>query len=76
MQLSLSFSALLAGVLVALSVPEVQAAPFARAPKMVTLPLKRMEVRSDVHPQIVSFVSSSSLPWIPSILHMFAHPIL
>jgi len=53
MQLSLSFSALLAGVLVALSVPDVQAAPTRRAPRMVTLPLKRMEVRSDVHPQIL-----------------------
>ncbi|KAJ7510363.1 acid protease [Mycena galericulata] len=52
MQLSLSFSALLAGVLVALSVPDVQAAPTQRA-RMVTLPLKRMEVRSDVHPKIL-----------------------
>ncbi|KAJ7722740.1 acid protease [Mycena maculata] len=53
MQLSLSFSALLAGVLVALSVPDVQAAPYKRAPKMVTLPLKRIQARSDVHPQIL-----------------------
>jgi len=51
MQLSLSFSALLAGVLLAVS--EVQAAPYQRAPRMVTLPLKRMEVRSDAHPQIL-----------------------
>jgi len=47
MQLSLSFSALLAGVLVA-----VQAVPVAQQPRMITLPLKRIEQRSDVHPQI------------------------
>ncbi|KAJ7739319.1 acid protease [Mycena olivaceomarginata] len=49
MQLSLTFSTLLAGVLLAL---DVSAVPVAQPPRMVTLPLKRMEVRSDAHPQI------------------------
>ncbi|KAJ6631021.1 aspartic peptidase A1 [Mycena sp. CBHHK59/15] len=53
MQLTLPFSALLAGVLVALT---AQAAPVRRAaePRMVTLPLTRMEQpRDGVHPQIL-----------------------
>jgi hypothetical protein len=54
MQLSLTFSTLLAGVLLAL---DVSAVPVAQPPRMVTLPLKRMEVRSDAHPQIVRCIS-------------------
>ncbi|CAK5268802.1 unnamed protein product [Mycena citricolor] len=54
MQLSISFSALLAGMLVALSASEVQAVPVAQAPKMVTLPIKRMgSPASDLHPEIL-----------------------
>lgn len=55
MQLTLPFSTLLAGVLVALCARDVQAAPVRRSatPGMITLPLKRMETRSDVHPQIL-----------------------
>jgi len=51
MQLSFSFSTLLAGVLVALFAHDVQAVPV--QPRMVTLPLKRMEHRSNAHPQIL-----------------------
>ncbi|KAF7327456.1 Acid protease [Mycena kentingensis (nom. inval.)] len=52
MQLSHSFSALLAGVMVALStVNEVQAVP--TGPRMVSLPIKRMEQPRNVHPQIL-----------------------
>ncbi|KAF7375155.1 Acid protease [Mycena sanguinolenta] len=50
MQLSLPFTTLLAGVLLALN---VNAVPVAQQPRMVTLPLKRMEVRSDEHPRIL-----------------------
>ncbi|KAJ7062712.1 acid protease [Mycena amicta] len=52
MQLSLPFSTLLAGVLVALSANQVDAFPTAARPRMVTLPLKRIDQRSDAHPQI------------------------
>jgi len=52
MQLSLSFSALLAGVLVALSATEVHALPAPAQPRAVTLPLKRIEQRGDGHPKI------------------------
>ncbi|KDR78920.1 hypothetical protein GALMADRAFT_244580 [Galerina marginata CBS 339.88] len=54
MQLSLSLSALLAGVLFILSMQVVEAAPlFQRAPKFVTLPLKRVELATrSLHPQI------------------------
>lgn len=50
MHLSLSFSALLAGVLVA-----VDAAPLAQPakPRFVSMPLTRMEARGDAHPQIM-----------------------
>ncbi|KAJ7178850.1 acid protease [Mycena crocata] len=53
MQLSYSFSALLA--VVALCVHDAHAAPFQRAaaPRMVTLPLTRMVARGDAHPQIL-----------------------
>ncbi|PPQ83461.1 hypothetical protein CVT25_007052 [Psilocybe cyanescens] len=52
--LSLSLSALLAGVLCMLSVQEVEAVPLTqRAPRFVTLPLKRVEIAGrDVHGQI------------------------
>ena len=52
MQLNPSFAALLAGVLLTFS-ENVVAAPAKRQPTMITLPLKRVEQRSDVHPQIV-----------------------
>ncbi|KAJ7056627.1 acid protease [Mycena amicta] len=52
MQLSLSFSALLAGVLVALSANEVHAVPTPAQPRMITLPLKRIEQRGDAHPAV------------------------
>jgi hypothetical protein len=64
MQLTLPFSTLLAGVLVALCVQDVQAAPLQQqrsAPRMVTLPLKRMETRSPLHPHIVRCRSSARL---------------
>ncbi|KAJ7746620.1 acid protease [Mycena metata] len=50
MHLSISFSALLAGVLVA-----VEAAPLAQPakPRFVSMPLTRMEARGDAHPQIM-----------------------
>jgi hypothetical protein len=53
MQLSYSFSALLA--VVALCVHDAHAAPVQRAaePRMITLPLTRMVPRGDVHPQIL-----------------------
>ncbi|KAJ7678536.1 aspartic peptidase domain-containing protein [Mycena rosella] len=54
MQLSVSFSALLAGVLVALCAQDVQAAPMPKPqPRMVTLPLTRMVARGDAHPLIM-----------------------
>lgn len=54
MQLSHSLSTLLAGVLLMLSVQVVDAAPFVeRQPNFVTLPLKRVEMARDAHPQIV-----------------------
>ena len=52
MQLGLSFSLLLASLLITLS-SGVQAAPAKRG-GMVTLPLKRIhQARDDIHPQIV-----------------------
>ena len=58
MQLALSFSTLLASILVLLTVTDngVHAAPTSkRAAKTITLPLKRIhQNRGDVHPQIVS----------------------
>jgi len=52
MQLSYTFTGLLATVLLATSVQEAAAAPLAQ--KMVTMPLKRMESRSGhLHPQIL-----------------------
>ncbi|KAH9481637.1 putative aspartic-type endopeptidase CTSD [Psilocybe cubensis] len=55
MKLSVSLSAVLAGVLCMLSVQEVDAVPLnQRAPRFVTLPLKRVQLegRSGVHGQI------------------------
>jgi len=52
MQLNPLFAALLAGVLLTFS-QHVVAAPAKRQPNMITLPLKRVEQRSDVHPQIL-----------------------
>jgi hypothetical protein len=52
MQLSHSFTTLLAGVIVALNtVNEVHAVP--TGPRMVSLPIKRMEQSRNVHPQIL-----------------------
>lgn len=58
MQMKLSFSALLAGVLVALSMQDVEALPVSnkRSAGMVTLPLKRVEQTRGVHGQIVSTI--------------------
>ncbi|OBZ72300.1 putative aspartic-type endopeptidase CTSD [Grifola frondosa] len=56
MQLALSFTTLLASLLVVLSVTGdgVQAAPARRSGSMVTLPLKRIhQARSDIHPQVL-----------------------
>lgn len=53
MQLRLTFSALLAGVLIALSANDAAAVPVTKRSGMVTLPLKRMhQARSDVHPLV------------------------
>lgn len=57
MQLALSFSTLLASILVLLSATDnvVQAVPLAKRGKSITLPLTRIhQNRGDVHPQIVS----------------------
>lgn len=57
MYLGVSFSVLLASVLVALSAVEVQAAPAKRGAGMVTLPIQRVTQKRDgVHPHIVSSV--------------------
>ncbi len=56
MNLSLSFCTLLAGLLLILSVHDVDALPISKAKRssgMITLPLKRLEQRSDIHPQLV-----------------------
>lgn len=60
MQLNLSFIALLAGVIVALTVQDAEALPHPkRNLGMVTLPLKRAQRSGpDVHPQIVSLIAS------------------
>ncbi len=68
MNLSLSFYALLAGVLLALSAQDADAHPIVKRGGSVTLPLKRIQQRSDLHPQIVrlaSKFSSSSLTLFP-----------
>lgn len=56
MQLALSFSTLLACLLITLaSVDNAQAVPAKRSGNIVTLPLKRVNgARSDIHPQVVS----------------------
>lgn len=57
MQFALSFTALLACILVTLSsMDNVQALPSRRSDNIVTLPLKRLHsgTRDDVHPQVVS----------------------
>lgn len=53
MNLSLSFYALLAGVLLALSAQDADAHPVIKRGGSVTLPLKRIQQRSDLHPQIL-----------------------
>ena len=56
MQLQLSFSVLLSTLLVVLSASSnVDARPFARGPVegMITLPLKRINQRDDIHPQLL-----------------------
>ncbi|EPQ52745.1 acid protease [Gloeophyllum trabeum ATCC 11539] len=54
MQLGLSFSLLLASLLVALSSSQVDAHPVKRNAGLVTLPLKRVhQARGDVHPQML-----------------------
>jgi hypothetical protein len=54
MQLNISFSTLLTGVLLALSAGEANAAPTAsKRSAGITLPLKRVAQRTDVHPQIM-----------------------
>ncbi|PPQ77889.1 hypothetical protein CVT25_015376 [Psilocybe cyanescens] len=52
MQLSLPFSAVLASVLFMMFVQVADSAPVKRAPKFVTLPLKRVEQARNVHGQI------------------------
>lgn len=70
MQLAISFSTLLASILVLLAATDngVQAAPAAKRGKAITLPLKRVyQNREDVHPTIVRNshpVSISSFVWI------------
>ena len=55
MQLALSFTTLLASILVLLSATDVQAAPHLKRTKSITLPLTRIhQNRGDVHPQVVS----------------------
>lgn len=54
MQLLFSFSTLLASLLVAITLTsDVQAHPVRRNGGMVTMPLKRIQARGDVHPTIV-----------------------
>ena len=56
MQLAISFSTLLASILVLFAATDsgVQAAPAAKRGKTITLPLKRIhQNREDVHPTIV-----------------------
>ncbi|KAK0469910.1 acid protease [Desarmillaria tabescens] len=53
MNLSLSFCVLLAGLLFALSAQDADAHPVVKRGGSVTLPLKRIQQRSDLHPQIL-----------------------
>jgi len=54
MQLSLSLSTLLAGVLIMMSTQIVESLPIIkRNSRFVTMPLKRVEQAGDLHPQIV-----------------------
>jgi len=54
MHVGLSFSVLLASLLIAIPSFPVEALPAKRNAGMVTLPLKRLhQSRSDVHPQVV-----------------------
>ncbi|KAG7451050.1 aspartic peptidase A1 [Guyanagaster necrorhizus] len=53
MNLSLPFYALLAGLLFALSAQDADAHPIVKRGGSVTLPLKRIQQRSDLHPQIL-----------------------
>lgn len=63
MQLQLSFSALLAGFVLVLSLQVLDAAPIPKrsSVSMVTLPLKRMEQARNVHPLIVCVLIKSTL---------------
>lgn len=57
MQFGFTFTVLLASLLVAISPQNVEAAPAKRGAGLITLPLKRLHgPRSDIHPQVVSFV--------------------
>ncbi|THH03644.1 hypothetical protein EW145_g6119 [Phellinidium pouzarii] len=54
MQLVLSFSTLLASLLLAITlVSDVDARPYKRDGGMVTFPVKRITQRSDIHPQVL-----------------------
>ncbi|THV02858.1 acid protease [Dendrothele bispora CBS 962.96] len=54
MQLKLSFASLLAGVLLAFTAQDAEARPLVnRNPGLVTLPLKRVPQRTDLHPTIL-----------------------
>jgi hypothetical protein len=53
MQLGFSFSLLLASLILFFSA-SVEAIPVRRNAGLVTLPLKRLQQRTDVHPTIVS----------------------
>ena len=58
MQLALSFTTLLASILVLLSATDVQAAPAFKRNNKITIPLTRIhQNRGDVHPQVVSIIS-------------------
>jgi hypothetical protein len=61
MQLGISFTVLLASLILALSSADsVEAAPFRRNAGMITLPLKRLHnSRDDIHPQVVSILHRS-----------------
>lgn len=54
--MQLPFTVLLASFFAVFSSPDafVDAIPVKRNTGMVTLPLKRLDARSDVHPQVVS----------------------
>lgn len=66
MQLTFSFPTLLASLLVALAlVNDASAVPVKRTNGMVTLPIKRVAQRGDIHPQVVRVFSPSCPPSFP-----------